>query len=627
MRVLNTRAIVFFLAVFAVISSIGGGYLYFNTLAGYALEKAHADDEKKLELLRALLSAQMDLRQNEVKSLAGLAEAKLALSRPHPAASARANRLFKHFQQILEAEACYLMDRAGNTISASNYDTSLSSVGKSYGFRPYFKTAIKGRPGIYMARGVTSKTRGIYFSAPVYVSGSAEVAGVMVLKVKSDPMQAHLARFKDGLAVLVNPKGLIFTASRKKYIFKLLWKLSSDELKKMAASRQFGTADWQWSGFVRKGQNIAVDAAGNEYAMHQTYMPKLPGWKIIFFHDLAEVTEKVFDDSFRLTRYIGLGICLAIGLLAFFLWRQAHLNISRREQMTEALRESEERFRGAFEAAAIGLALVGLDGRWLKVNKTLSDIVGYGKDELMEMKFQALTHPDDLKIDLDRAAKLVAGEISTYQLEKRYLHKEGHPIWVMLSVSLVRNAKGEPHYFVSQVIDITERKKMEQQLQAVSVTDLLTGLLNRRGFMEQAARQLRVADRLEGEIYLFYADLDNLKTINDRLGHDVGDQALGETADILRRTFRQSDVISRIGGDEFAVLLTTRKTDDASAVTVRFEDQVATANRTENRVYIVGISFGIVKQDQSTPHTIAELLSQADALMYRHKNKRKKANA
>lgn len=623
MRALNTRTIVFFLAVFAIIASIGGGYLYFNTLANYALEKAHADAEKNLVLLRTQVMAHIEMRQNEVRSMAGLDACRQVLAQNDPLQVARLNRLFKHFQKTLDAEVCYLLDLKGTTKASSNHDDPLSFVGKNYGFRPYFKTALKGSSGVYLAQGVTSKKYGVYFSAPVYGDRSGVVAGVMVMKVKPVGLGTHLGQLKNGMVVLASPLGLIFTSSRKEYDQKLLWKLPPEKIERMAKSRQFGPGKRQWSGFVQTAKNIARDAKGNEYGIYYTYLPKLPGWKILLFQDFKEMTGKVISDSFRMTRYIGLGICLAIGLLAFFLSRQAHLNILRREQMTEALRESEARFRGAFEAAGHGSALVGLDGRWLKVNKTLSNMFGYSSEDFLSNNFEVISHPDDLKKDLDLVARLKAGEISTYQLEQRCRNKQGHTLWVMLNVSLVRDSRDKPLYFVYQIVDISARKKLEQRLEAVSVTDSLTGLLNRRGFMAQAERQLNLADRLDGEIYLFYADLDNLKVINDKLGHHMGDQALAETAGIMRRTFRQTDIISRIGGDEFAVLLTTRQNEDTDGVAARFKQEIGAVNQVENRPYIIEASFGIVKHDRETPHTIEELLSQADALMYRHKNSRK----
>lgn len=134
-------------------------------------------------------------------------------------------------------------------------------------------------------------------------------------------------------------------------------------------------------------------------------------------------------------------------------------------QTEEALRESEERFRSAFDYAAIGIALVALDGTWLKVNRAICEIVGYSEYELLATNFQAITHPDDLDIDLNYVRQMLAGEIRTYQMEKRYFHKLGHIVWILLSVSLVHDANGNPLYFIAQIQDITARKQALDALQ------------------------------------------------------------------------------------------------------------------------------------------------------------------
>ncbi|HEY9668792.1 MAG TPA: PAS domain S-box protein, partial [Coleofasciculaceae cyanobacterium] len=138
--------------------------------------------------------------------------------------------------------------------------------------------------------------------------------------------------------------------------------------------------------------------------------------------------------------------------------------ITERKLVEEALRESEERFRNAFDYAAIGMALVAPDGRWLQVNRSLCEIVGYSEQELLATTFQCITHPDDLDIDLNYARQLLNGEIRSYQMEKRYIHKQGHIVWILLSGSLVRDAQGQPLYFIGQIQEITGRKQMEEAL-------------------------------------------------------------------------------------------------------------------------------------------------------------------
>jgi len=129
-----------------------------------------------------------------------------------------------------------------------------------------------------------------------------------------------------------------------------------------------------------------------------------------------------------------------------------------------ALRASEERFRNAVQYSAIGMALVAPDGRWLEVNPALCRIVGYTRDDLLARTFQDITHADDLDADLKLVQQMLAGEIETYQLEKRYIHKDGRLVWVLLSVSLVRDTAGEPLHFIAQIQDLTERKQVDAAL-------------------------------------------------------------------------------------------------------------------------------------------------------------------
>ena len=139
-------------------------------------------------------------------------------------------------------------------------------------------------------------------------------------------------------------------------------------------------------------------------------------------------------------------------------------DITESKQADEALRDSEERFSNAFEFAPIGIALVSLQGRWLKVNRSLCNLLGYTDQELATKTFQEITHSDDLDSDLDNLNRLLAGEMPSYQMEKRYLHKSGEIVWVLLSVSLLRDRGGRPQYFIAQIQDITQRKRADQEL-------------------------------------------------------------------------------------------------------------------------------------------------------------------
>jgi PAS domain S-box-containing protein/diguanylate cyclase (GGDEF)-like protein len=216
--------------------------------------------------------------------------------------------------------------------------------------------------------------------------------------------------------------------------------------------------------------------------------------------------------------------------------------------------EKEKEYRDVFEALAIGMALVALDGRWRKVNKSLSDIVGYSETELLSSKtIRAITHPDDLGSDREYLKKLIEDRIPYYRVEKRYFHRDGYTIWGLLGVSMVRDARGYPLYFVTQLEDITERKFLEEKLQAALLTDELTGLSNRNGFLERSQDRLRSAGSHASTLLLLR--LNGMKVFNDRFGRKGGDAFIASAARMLQETFRERDIIGRVGGVEFAVLV------------------------------------------------------------------------
>jgi diguanylate cyclase (GGDEF)-like protein len=172
--------------------------------------------------------------------------------------------------------------------------------------------------------------------------------------------------------------------------------------------------------------------------------------------------------------------------------------------------------------------------------------------------------------------------------------------------------------------EIAQRKKAEEQLRALSFTDELTGLFNRRGLLTMGEHQLKLARRTRRPLLLMYADLDNMKRINDKFGHMEGDAALIEAADILREVFRESDIIARIGGDEFVILAVDSDGAAAEALINRIHQRCILANLKKARPYVLAMSAGSAEFDPSQPATLEELGAQADRAMYTEKQKRQK---
>lgn len=172
--------------------------------------------------------------------------------------------------------------------------------------------------------------------------------------------------------------------------------------------------------------------------------------------------------------------------------------------------------------------------------------------------------------------------------------------------------------------DITERKKWEEKLRESAVTDDLTGLFNRRGFMTLADKLLKISVRDKTDLLLIYLDFDNLKWINDTLGHSVGDQALIEAATLLGDTFRLADVVGRLGGDEFVILCTDNSAlGNEQNILRRLNETIEKTNRLKTRQYMLSLSVGSGRYEHQNPCSIDELLSRADQAMYKNKEEKK----
>jgi len=300
--------------------------------------------------------------------------------------------------------------------------------------------------------------------------------------------------------------------------------------------------------------------------------------------------------------------------------------IAEQERISKALVESEEHFRNAFDYAAIGMALVSPEGNWLRVNRSLCEIVGYSEAELLVSDFQSITHREDLGHDLAEVYRMLAGEILTCQLEKRYTHKLGHDVWVSSSASLVRDAQSRPIHFIFQIQDVTERKRAEAAIQTLSLADELTGLYNRRGFLAFCKQHLNSLSRTNRGVAIVYADLDGLKKINDSFGHTEGDRALIKTAELLKETFRSSDILGRLGGDEFTVLAAVDPEDGVENLIARLEQKFENYNALKNSPYQLSISLGVAQLDSDGSQTMEDLMALADLAMYENKRRKKVAN-
>jgi diguanylate cyclase (GGDEF)-like protein/PAS domain S-box-containing protein len=289
------------------------------------------------------------------------------------------------------------------------------------------------------------------------------------------------------------------------------------------------------------------------------------------------------------------------------------------EKHVAALRESEERFRSAFDHAA-GMALVDADGRWVKVNRSLCDMLGYTQEQLLATNFQSITHADDLGPLLSSVSKLLTGNLNTHQMEQRYLHKKGHMVWVLLSITVVRETQSDTVNLIFQIQDITDRKRAEERLLHEAMHDVLTGLPNRALFMDHLKLSVERGKRRDDRLFaVLFLDLDRFKIINDSLGHLVGDQLLVGIARRLETCLRPGDTVARLGGDEFTILLEDLNgASEAIEVAERLQKALARPFNLNGHEVFTTVSIGIALSATGYERP-DDVLRDADTAMYRAK--------
>ncbi|MEJ2738896.1 MAG: GGDEF domain-containing protein [Dehalococcoidia bacterium] len=260
------------------------------------------------------------------------------------------------------------------------------------------------------------------------------------------------------------------------------------------------------------------------------------------------------------------------------------------------------------------------------INNKGCKLLNYSSGEIKGKNFFTVLIPGKIRYKLrNRFDQLMAGrlELIGKQNEMAVLTKNGDEITMTWHITIVTDEHENITGAVISGDDISEYKRIEATLRDLTFIDELTGLYNRRGFLTLARQHMNISNRTQKEILLLFADIDGMKKINDTLGHQQGDKALIDTANILKKTFRESDIIARIGGDEFVVLAMGKEDNDATVLQERLNKNLQLHNTHEDRPYCLSISMGVTTYQSPNAYTVNVLMSHADKLMYEHKKTRK----
>ncbi|MBI5632335.1 MAG: diguanylate cyclase [Nitrospirae bacterium] len=308
------------------------------------------------------------------------------------------------------------------------------------------------------------------------------------------------------------------------------------------------------------------------------------------------------------------GSFIALGLVISLL-------ISRQTQMQALIVQAKKDWEETFDIINDAITIHDKDFNIIRANKAATEMLGASFQSLLSKKCYTSYHGTDHPPETCPSCRTLAtGVPSVTETFEANLNKH-------LEIKALPRFDGTKQILgvVHVVRDISKRVEAEEELRSLSLTDDLTGLYNRRGFMTLAGQQQKLALRMKKGFYILFADLDGLKDINDSMGHSEGCHALFGTSVILRECFRESDIISRIGGDEFAILSVENNGEGgAEAISARLQKKTDEYNERSSCRYRLSLSIGIVYCGPDCRRPITDLLHEADQLMYEQKRARKK---
>jgi PAS domain S-box-containing protein len=464
---------------------VGAGSFATGYLGDMARQEIIKDNESAIALLSAHLMSEMKITEGAVRSLSGAPWiAPAFISRTH-IDIAHANSVLDRYSAAMGVSVSYLIDGSGITIASSNRNDRDSFVGRSYLFRPYFTEAMNGNLGRYFALGMTSLKRGFYASYPVR-DNNGTIVGVVTLKKDLDDAAILLRNYP--YCFFVHPHGIIFLSSKKELLFKSLWPINQETQRELLAAKQFGEKPFEsvMSQEVTDGMHVTLDGT-NYLVSRKVINPE--GWSIVLMAPMD-----------RILIYKSVGVVLTL-LICTFIIVPLIINYNA-ARSAEIIRESEELYRTLAEKSFASVYVLQ-EGKFCFLNSNAVAYSGYTMEELLKKDSMSIVHAEDKEQLQKNTAEMLRGK-RTIPYEFRIITKEGQPRWIMETVtSIVWEGK---RAILGNSMDITERKKMEEALITLSITDLLTGIYNRRGFIMFAEQQLKLSNRSKRSMLLFFAE-------------------------------------------------------------------------------------------------------------------------
>ncbi|MCX7192916.1 MAG: EAL domain-containing protein [Proteobacteria bacterium] len=523
------------------------------------------------------------------------------------------------------ADAIFILNKQGVIVAYSSKD-NIHGRGRNLSSQSYVRLAMQGMPNVYPTVDSVSNHPDIYLAAPLRTAmdSTSETIGAIVIEVGYGKLDLLLKSWTDGIAILLSPQGVVFASSREDWLFRTTGKIAARQIADIRRTRQFGAVFDQMATLPFTLDRAETRIEGVRYAVRGLpleWNDPAGDWQLVLLDRRAPwwTQWRVLSASALAGLFAAMILFWLFNLARnTFLLRKMNARLKRSDDI---LRESEQLLIETQNIAGLGTYLLDISTGLFEISSVTYQLLGI--DDAYDHSMQgwkALIHPDDRAMMIK-----AAGQGRSFDKEYRIIrHNDQSERWMHGIGKLKFDAQGNPVQIVGTIQDITGRKQAEKEIQNLAFYDHLTGLPNRRLLLDRLRQTLAVCARGGLSGALLFIDLDNFKSLNDTLGHDIGDLLLQQVAFRLKSCVREDDSVARFGGDEFVVMLEDLRNDALEAAL-----QAETVG--EKILAALGHAYQLAAHEyHSTPSigialfnghdkTMDELLKQADIAMYQAK--------
>ncbi|MGM0508673.1 MAG: diguanylate cyclase [Fusobacteriota bacterium] len=513
------------------------------------------------------------------------------------------NIILRNVKDIYSANTVYLMNNNGLVKASTTYgDSGKTFLKNRYNFRPYFKEAMKGKEYLYGAVGITSKERGFYFSVPV--RKGSRVIGVIVIKMDLDQLENVLYSESEKV-MLLSPHGVIFASNENDLKFKVLKDKKYQEISEKVQSEVYADMLKDKMEFIKRGKFVEY---GKDLYIKEMTKNNLEGrWQILV---LSKVSRYIYSPEYLypfLTGFLFLAlfsVIIVIFLIELFYRMEIEKNI--------------RKFSQVIENSPISVVITDPDGNIEYVNPYFEKLTGYSEKEVIGENPRILKSEDKS----DKEYKELWNKISkgnTWRGEFYNKKKNGDYYWERAKISSIKDKNGEIEAYIGLKEDITREKRLRKEIEFYAKMDELTAVYNRRAGYDMLSKKIELCSRKDENFSISFLDINNLKYVNDNLGHDFGDKLILNVVEEIKDAIRKSDYIIRFGGDEFIIAFDDSSKKEVERIMERIQKSLDKKNKSEKYNYHMSISYGIEEYDPKDPLDLEKLIFNADEKMYKYK--------